>query len=492
MAKLFDRHRSLYYEFLRFVPKSLLPKIANAIDSTDSKPDQDDHDQRWQVAEVLEAYDMSKHRWLLAKVRKTCPRRLLLHFIGWPNDHDSWYHMREQAKLLRPVSGHADVGPFLQLGRHQATNGMRMKDRVEIVLNTIGPGNQISLWSLVQWLSRPGSSESKLHVTGTKILKILDAIQQNPQPQQQHQSYTVNVHEMIGDANQSNENETGAAFDKKAAGILREKQLRTFIEIIGNHRPGSFNGINAPVEVDFAPGDFVETLNWQLEWVVAQVIEVVETPWHQIKIHKLGTSEAADEWIDEDETYGKFRKLKPYHRATTSGGAGMPKLGIFRETNTVTFANESVRELMRRSTRQKKSTDEPLLISGHENPLEVRDTGTIKNLGAFATHDIRKDEYIAEYCGEIISDKEMKQRGLASTSEYLFNLGAGLTIDASRFGNVTRYMNHSSQCNVRPMICNHFGCRRVVFYALEKIAAGDELTYDYGQEYTNNCKHLIV
>jgi hypothetical protein len=61
----------------------------------------------------------------------------------------------------------------------------------------------------------------------------------------------------------------------------------------------------------------------------------------------------------------------------------------------------------------------------------------------------------AEYCGEIISNKEMKQRGLASTSEYLFNVGGGLTIDASRFGNVTRYMNHSNQPNVRPPISAH-------------------------------------
>ena len=76
-------------------------------------------------------------------------------------------------------------------------------------------------------------------------------------------------------------------------------------------------------------------------------------------------SEAADEWIDEDETYCKLRRLKPYHRATTSGGAVMPKLGIFRETNTVTFANEAVRELMRRSTRQTAHTDE-LLISTRE------------------------------------------------------------------------------------------------------------------------------
>ena len=69
---------------------------------------------------------------------------------------------------------------------------------------------------------------------------------------------------------------------------------------------------------------------------------------------------------------------------------------------------------------------------------------------------------------------------------------AGLTIDASRFGNVTRYMNHSATPNVRPMVCNHFGCRRVVFYAIHKVRKGDELTYDYGEEYCRNCKHLIL
>ena len=103
---------------------------------------------------------------------------------------------------------------------------------------------------------------------------------------------------------------------------------------------------------------------------------------------------------------------------------------------------------------------------------QVFDTGTIKNLGAVATRDLEAGEFIAEYCGEIISNKEMKQRcvcmhmlshtrsncpliglspfsivlsglcfinsGLAKTSEYLFNIGGGLTIDASRFGNVTR------------------------------------------------------
>ena len=83
---------------------------------------------------------------------------------------------------------------------------------------------------------------------------------------------------------------------------------------------------------------------------------------------------------------------------------------------------------MRATTRQTPTTDEPLISSRglDEIPMMVCDTGTIKNLGSFATRDLEANEFIAEYCGEIISNKEMKQRGLASTSEYLFNIGGGM------------------------------------------------------------------
>ena len=148
------------------------------------------------VSSTLEAFDQSKNRWFLAKVRELRPHRMLLHFVGWPNDHDMWFHLKEQAESLRSVTLKAEIGPFLQLGRHRATNGMRMKDRyapagtslitlqsptppcscphrlavcsggslitgcicrVQLVLNTIGIGNQISLWSLVRVIARPGS-----------------------------------------------------------------------------------------------------------------------------------------------------------------------------------------------------------------------------------------------------------------------------------------------------------------------------------------------
>jgi hypothetical protein len=52
------------------------------------------------------------------------------------------------------------------------------------------------------------------------------------------------------------------------------------------------------------------------------------------------TRETEDEWIDSDECGARLQLLKPYHRATSDGRSLLPKLGIFRETQTVTFATQ--------------------------------------------------------------------------------------------------------------------------------------------------------
>ena len=44
--------------------------------------------------------------------------------------------------------------------------------------------------------------------------------------------------------------------------------------------------------------------------------------------------------MDGDELGARLQLLKPYHRATALGDQAMPKLGIFKETHTVTFATQ--------------------------------------------------------------------------------------------------------------------------------------------------------
>lgn len=53
-------------------------------------------------------------------------------------------------------------------------------------------------------------------------------------------------------------------------------------------------------------------------------------------------------------------------------------------------------------------------------------------------------------------------------------------IDATRFGNKMRYLNHSKiEPNIKAMVMLVDGVHRVGFWALYDIDAGEELLFDY-------------
>ena len=83
---------------------------------------------------------------------------------------------------------------------------------------------------------------------------------------------------------------------------------------------------------------------------------------------------------------------------------------------------------MREITRQTEHTDEDKLdtTSAEDVPIDVLDTHTIKNKGAFARHDIEKGTFIGEYAGEVLLEATSEiQR---PQSEYLFTVGGGLVV----------------------------------------------------------------
>ena len=41
---------------------------------------------------------------------------------------------------------------------------------------------------------------------------------------------------------------------------------------------------------------------------------VLQAPWHQLKVHRIGTRESDDQWVDGDELGARLQLLKPYHR----------------------------------------------------------------------------------------------------------------------------------------------------------------------------------
>ncbi|XP_062873911.1 histone-lysine N-methyltransferase EHMT1a isoform X2 [Trichomycterus rosablanca] len=108
--------------------------------------------------------------------------------------------------------------------------------------------------------------------------------------------------------------------------------------------------------------------------------------------------------------------------------------------------------------------------------------------GVRALQDIPEGSFICEFAGEIISDGEANVR---QNDSYLFNLdnkvGEMYCIDAQFYGNVGRFMNHLCEPNLFPVrvFTKHQDLRfpRVALFSCKPIRAGDELGFDYGDQY---------
>ena len=97
-------------------------------------------------------------------------------------------------------------------------------------------------------------------------------------------------------------------------------------------------------------------------------------------------------------------------------------------------------------------------------------------LGMFAIEPIRKRQFIAEYTGPLMTNKQCDE---TPENLYWFEVNARWTINGASRKNLARYINHSCRPNADPMIRD----RRVKIRALRNIKEGDEITYDYGKDY---------
>lgn len=101
---------------------------------------------------------------------------------------------------------------------------------------------------------------------------------------------------------------------------------------------------------------------------------------------------------------------------------------------------------------------------------------TNHGLGLFATRPFKKDEFVIEYFGKLITTDQAD----SSESRYLFTLTAKHAIDGADRANIARYINHSCKPNVTAV-----GKKRLWIHATRRIKAGEELTLDYGPDYLN-------
>lgn len=126
--------------------------------------------------------------------------------------------------------------------------------------------------------------------------------------------------------------------------------------------------------------------------------------------------------------------------------------------------------------------------------------------GLFTAESIPQDDFVIEYMGELITHDEGVRREARrgdvfdedSNISYVFTLleNEGIWVDAAMYGNLSRYINHASEqdrtgSNITPRILYVNGEYRIKFTAMRDITAGEELFFNYGENFPNLTKKLL-
>ena len=122
-------------------------------------------------------------------------------------------------------------------------------------------------------------------------------------------------------------------------------------------------------------------------------------------------------------------------------------------------------------------------LAGREQQLRF-DRSSIHAWGVFADEDINAGDMIVEYRGELIGNavaekREREYEKAKIGSDYMFRIDGFLVCDATKQGNVARFINASCDPNCYTQIITLNGSKRIVIYAKRDIQAGEELCYDY-------------
>ncbi|RDB18660.1 Histone-lysine N-methyltransferase EZH1 [Hypsizygus marmoreus] len=106
-------------------------------------------------------------------------------------------------------------------------------------------------------------------------------------------------------------------------------------------------------------------------------------------------------------------------------------------------------------------------------------------LGLYLAEDVSEKDFIIEYTGELIYDLTTICRDFVSKHRgrtYLFQLNPTVSVDSSKAGNESRFINHAPLENANCHACVRLvnGEHRIGLFALKSCKAGMEVLLDYG------------
>ena len=109
---------------------------------------------------------------------------------------------------------------------------------------------------------------------------------------------------------------------------------------------------------------------------------------------------------------------------------------------------------------------------------------TIHDWGLFALEPIAADEMVIEYVGQsvrcsVADSREVQYTKVGIGSSYLFRVDHETIIDATKCGNLARFINHSCNPNCYARVITVEGQKKIVIYSKRDISVNEEITYDY-------------
>ena len=122
-------------------------------------------------------------------------------------------------------------------------------------------------------------------------------------------------------------------------------------------------------------------------------------------------------------------------------------------------------------------------LAGREQQLRFDRSG-IHAWGVYTDVEIAAEEMIIEYRGVLIGNSQAEKMQAQYErenigSDYMFTIDEYLVCDATKEGNVARFINASCDPNCYSKIIKNDGRARIVIYAKRDIQVGEELSYDY-------------
>lgn len=107
-----------------------------------------------------------------------------------------------------------------------------------------------------------------------------------------------------------------------------------------------------------------------------------------------------------------------------------------------------------------------------------------KGYGLVASSLIPSGSFIMEYVGEVLNSKQFEKRALEYSQQmnahyYFMALSSDRVIDATKRGNISRFINHSCNPNAETQKWTVNGELRIGFFSIRDINPEEEITFDY-------------